>query len=203
MGEGHLLLKNSVFLWLQGNVCISSWGIAFPDPIGFCLTSVPETHRSSPMCWIAWPLQPESPKLQYWLSQVLPPDVPEVCYHWQPRTKESSPERHRPDEERFSKYLQTFTHKVAQEIFSNACLQPDHGYCVEVCSHASQPICFRASVCCWREWKRGLQTPLGANQFTTSDFPEYGLNDRSQILPQIQVALFCGLPDTYMTADFK
>lgn len=152
MEGGHLFQKTSVFLCLQGNVCISSWGITFPDYIGFTLTSVMETHWSPSMCWVP-SLLPETPKFQFWLSQVLRPDVPEVCYHWQPHIKESSPERHGADEERFSRCLKTFTPEVAQEIFSNACLQPGHRNWVKMCSQASQPICFQASACCWR-WRK-------------------------------------------------
>lgn len=192
MEEGHLFLKNNVCLWLQGNICVSSRGIAFPDYIWFCLTSLMATRWSS-MCWIALLLRSEPARLQYWLSRVLPPDVPEVRYHWQSRTEESSPERHGPDEEGFSKSLKTFAHEVTEEIFGNACLQPGHRYYLKVYSHASQPICLRASACCWR----GLQTLLISNQFTTSEFPEYSSNDQSQMLPQIQVALFCDRPDTY------
>lgn len=40
--------------------------------------------------------------------------------------------------------------EVAQEIFSNACLQPGQGNCVKICPQASQHICFWASACCWR-----------------------------------------------------
>ena len=151
------------------------------------------------MCWITSLLQLEPPKSWYCLSQGLPPDVPEERYHWQPRSKESSPERHRPDEERFSKCLKTSGHEVAQEVFSKACLQPGHGYCVKACSRASQPICFWASACC----RRGVQTLLISNQFTTSEFPEYSSKDQSQTLPHIQVAFFCGCPDTYETGDFR
>lgn len=131
--------------------------MAFSDYTGFTLTSVMETHCSPSMSWVP-SLLPEPPKFQFWLSQVLCPDVPEVCYHWQSLTKESSPGRHRADEERFSRCLETLTPEVAQEILSNACLQLSHGNCVKIYSQAPQPFCFHASACCWRCNKRTTNT---------------------------------------------
>lgn len=68
-------------------------------------------------------------------------------------TLKNPAQRDRADEERFSRCLKTFTPEVAQEIFSNACLQPGHRNWVKICSQASQPICFQASACCWR-WRK-------------------------------------------------